>query len=90
MHSTTVVAGQYCYGRVTVTFEWPSSPIPYTTPICAASVCRNTDYSSPTAAEMSERRKQVVAEARNVARSTSDYVLIPSGMRVSPDIARTG
>jgi hypothetical protein len=75
---------------VTVTFEWPGYPIPFTTPICEASICNNTGYSSPTAAELSERRKLVVAEARQVARSTSEYVLIPSGMRVSPDIARTG
>ena len=78
---------QYCYSRLAVNFEYSST---YTTAICEPAVCENTDYSGASASERSERRQKVLAEARQHAGMSGQYVWIPSGMRVSPDVARTG
>jgi hypothetical protein len=78
---------QYCHNRVAVDFDFSK---PYTTAICEPAVCENTGYSGASASERSERRQKVLAEARQHAGMSGQYVWIPSGMRVSPDVARTG
>ena len=79
---------QYCANRLAVNFEY-SGPY-YTTAICEPAVCENAGYSESSAVEKSERRKKVVAEARHYAGTSGAYVWIPPGMRISPDVARTG
>jgi hypothetical protein len=85
--TSPIFSDQYCYSRLAVNFEYSST---YTTAICEPAVCENTDYSGASASERSERRQKVLAEARYHAGTSGAYVWIPSGMRVSPDVARTG
>jgi len=86
--SFTFVSGQHCYNRLAVNFEYGSFPT--TSAICAPSVCAHVNYPAHSAAEDSVQRQQIVAEARRQLQGTSGYVYVPGGMRITPDIARTG